>query len=210
MAEETEVPAKDAVIPIEIRLTDIMQMFNSLDPAPFHEKELDHDAESYIVSTMGDFPFRKRFRLVIQIPEKSASPETAETLEHAIRNHFLYRADAAQRQFRFEMRLGRISLLIGLTFLVICLTLRHILVSSGNPFLNPYLSEGLLIIGWVAMWGPVTTFLYGLYPIIRQRNMYRKIAGMEIEICPYPPGPDGPGFHVPATSPAACFRYPAR
>jgi len=183
MTDDTGKPAPDAVTPIEIKLTNIMQMFNSFDPAPFYEKELDRDAEEYIVSTMADFPSRKSFRLVIHIP-KEAGQDAGKTLELAIRNHFRYRAEAAQRQFRFEVRLGRISLLIGIAFLAACLTARHIILSFTDPYFSPIFSEGLLIIGWVAMWGPITTFLYGLYPIIRERNTYRKISEMEIEVRP--------------------------
>ena len=46
----------DGHILIEIRLSSIMQLFNSFDPAPFHEKELDSAAEHYIVETIKDFP----------------------------------------------------------------------------------------------------------------------------------------------------------
>ena len=33
---------------IELELHSIMQIFNSFDPAPFHEKELDREAEEYM------------------------------------------------------------------------------------------------------------------------------------------------------------------
>ena len=41
---------------IEINLSRLSQLFNSLDPSPFHERDLDHDAEEYIV----DWPRRSR------------------------------------------------------------------------------------------------------------------------------------------------------
>ena len=33
---------------IEISLGRLSQLFNSLDPSPFHERDLDYDAEDYI------------------------------------------------------------------------------------------------------------------------------------------------------------------
>ena len=36
---------------IEIRLSRAQQLFNSLDPSPFHERDLDQDAEEYIVDS---------------------------------------------------------------------------------------------------------------------------------------------------------------
>src|SRR5208282_3523896 len=47
---------KDGRVLIEIKLTSVNQLFNSFDPAPFYEKELDDDAEDYIVDTVQDFP----------------------------------------------------------------------------------------------------------------------------------------------------------
>ena len=35
--------------PIEIRVDEVSQLFNTLDPFPFHERDLDSDAEEYIV-----------------------------------------------------------------------------------------------------------------------------------------------------------------
>jgi hypothetical protein len=43
-----------------------------------------------------------------------------------------------------------------------------------------------LIVGWVAMWEPITVLLYELWPIIRSRKIYEKISTMEIEIQPLP------------------------
>ena len=44
------------------------------------------------------------------------------------------------------------------------------------------LSEGLTIIGWVAMWEPVYVFLYGWWPIVQKKNIYRKILGMDVKV----------------------------
>jgi hypothetical protein len=43
-----------------------------------------------------------------------------------------------------------------------------------------------LIIGWVAMWQPITVFLYELWPIIRLKRIYEKISTIEIEVLPLP------------------------
>src|SRR5439155_10099296 len=40
---------------IELNLRDINQLFNTMDPSPFHEKDLDHDAEEFILSWAQEF-----------------------------------------------------------------------------------------------------------------------------------------------------------
>ena len=51
----------DSALPrhrIEIYLDRIEQLFNSMDPSPFHEKDLDRDAEEFIVSWAQEYPVR--------------------------------------------------------------------------------------------------------------------------------------------------------
>ena len=48
--QRLEVYRRDgSVCLIEITLRELKQLFNTLDPAPFHEKDLDHDAKEFIV-----------------------------------------------------------------------------------------------------------------------------------------------------------------
>jgi hypothetical protein len=49
----------DPAAAIEIRLSRPQQLFNSLDPSPFHERDLDQDAEEYIVDSADEYPLKK-------------------------------------------------------------------------------------------------------------------------------------------------------
>ena len=49
MIEPNDPPTTGAKI--ELNLSRLNQLFNSLDPSPFHERDLDQDAEEYIVSS---------------------------------------------------------------------------------------------------------------------------------------------------------------
>ena len=81
----------DGRILIEIKLSSVMQLFNSFDPAPFHEKELDSAAEHYIVDTVKDFSKKTRFKIIIYLPPDIASTERAQKIPQAIHNHFEYK-----------------------------------------------------------------------------------------------------------------------
>lgn len=45
-------------------------------------------------------------------------------------------------------------------------------------------NEGLTIIGWVAMWEHVYVFLYGWWPIVQKRSIYRKILRINTNVTP--------------------------
>jgi len=171
---------------IEIKLSSVLQLFNSFDPAPFHEKELDTAAEHYIIDTVKDFPAKTQFRIVIYLPDCKTCAEQAEKIPQAIRNHFKYKMRVQDRKFRVRFRHGRWTLLIGLSFLAIALLARQVVSAylADNHLLAQIFADALLIIGWAAMWEPVTVLLYELWPIIRMKKTYERISQMEIELLP--------------------------
>jgi len=48
---------------ISLKLRDLNQLFNSMDPSPFIEKDLDDDAEEFIVSWAQEFPPKAAIKL---------------------------------------------------------------------------------------------------------------------------------------------------
>jgi hypothetical protein len=57
------------------------------------------------------------------------------------------------------------------------------LLSGGS-----LLSEGLLIIGWVALWRPVESFLYDWWPILRRIRRLDAARRMPVQVVAAPPG----------------------
>jgi hypothetical protein len=170
---------------IELRVRDPRQLFNSLDPSPFHEKDLDDDAEAYIVDWARELPREGGFRIVIHLPAEEACREGALQLEEAIRNYFAYRADVFGRDLKEHFRLGRRALAVGLSVLSFCLIAGHLLTTYviTGP-LGLLFQEGLLIFGWVANWRPAEIFLYDWLPLTRRRDLYRRLAASRVEIRP--------------------------
>ena len=171
---------------IEIELLSMMQIFNSFDPAPFHEKELDASAEVYIYNSVGEFPLKKPLELMIYLPSSEIGKDTEETLRNAIKNHFSYKKLLTDVELRRILQRGRRNMMIAFGFLFLCLLTIQLLSTLEGGLLKTMLSEGLTIIGWVAMWEPINVFLYGWWPLVQKKNIYQKILGMEVKVnsCP--------------------------
>jgi hypothetical protein len=165
---------------VELKLREARQLFNTLDPAPFHEKDLDPSAEEYLVSAVREIGARPS-KLVLLLPAEEAEREDW-MLQIAIRNYFSYRARHADEQLRLLLRRGAISFAIGLAFLFVCLTIRRLVEALGPSFASAVVDEGLLILGWVAMWRPVEIFLYDWWPELGKRQLFARIATMPIEV----------------------------
>lgn len=164
-----------------MKLTDVRQLFNSLDPAPFIEKDLDRDAESYIVDSVRDFHLKTPLRLVIHLPS-SATSESVQGIPDVIHNYFSYRAATVSRELKYTLREGRHALLIGVVFLFACITIRQLISLTWEGTFAEIVEEGVLISGWVAMWRPLQIFLYDWWPIRRRRRIYEKIREMPIDV----------------------------
>jgi hypothetical protein len=172
--------AKEPAETIMVRLNRVSQLFNSFDPSPFNEKDLDPDAEEFIVGWLRDIG-DKDFRVCIGVPSGEAQGPR-EDIATAVHNHFQYQLKNEERQLRLQFRRGRIALLIGLGFLAACLALRAAVEQFLPQPFGQFVGEGLLIVGWVAMWGPLDVFLYGWWPIVERSRLYRRLAHAEIEV----------------------------
>jgi hypothetical protein len=82
-------------------------------------------------------------------------------------------------------RVGRLSLIIGLAVLTICvLTARAATAQIGDGSFSGIVKESLIILGWVANWKPIEIFLYDWWPLARRRNLYRRLAAASVELKP--------------------------
>lgn len=182
---------------IEISLRQVAQLYNSFDPSPFHEKDLDDEADRYIFTAARELGADKPMKLAIYLPPEAVDSPAARAIEQSIRSHFLYRLQTARRDLRHELGRGRKSLLIGLAFLAACMAGREVALGFVPSAIQRILSEGLLIIGWVAMWGPLEVFLYGWWPIVGTCRILERLAVLDVEIRPHQ-APGAPGLGAAA------------
>jgi hypothetical protein len=182
MAEERIEPSR-AESTIELRLREVAQLFNSLDPSPLREKDLDRDVEEFIVSWAQEFRPGGALRLLILLDNPLPPAHTPENIGEAVRNYFAYRAEVNRIELRELLKRGRTSLLIGVTFLSICLLMGQLVSQyfpTGAFFSIP--REGLTIGGWVAMWRPMEIYLYDWWPIRRRVKLRDRLSHMKFEV----------------------------
>ena len=174
--------AQPATGRIELRLRELNQLFDSLDPAPFHEKDLDRDAEEFIVSWAREYPPATPLVFRLHLPEDQRRFEPERLVATAIERYFSYRSDLARLDVRRILQQGRASLGVGLVFLVVCMALRELVRGLDTGEWQRIVEEGLLIIGWVAMWRPVELLLYDWWPVLRRRRTFDNLSRMRVEV----------------------------
>ena len=135
-------------------------------------------------------------RLVVLLAKLESSRPEAAQIATTIRNHYLFRLQVEKRRLRAEWERGRMSLLIGLAFLSLCLAVRGLLLPDASTAMR-ILGEGLLIVGCVAMWGPIDIFLYGWWPIARRMRLYRRLSILAVEVRPLTAGAEHSSMPAP-------------
>jgi hypothetical protein len=176
-------PARPRSSPGPIPPAKIRRLFNSIDPSPFQEKDLDDDATEFIISWAKEFQANEALTLLVHLERAPVPPEAAGDLSLAVHSYFGHRSELTQMQLRQLLRTGRTSLVIGALFLAGCIV-------GGNGIATAYhqsefaqvVQQSLLIGGWVAMWRPMEIFLYDWWPILRERRLYDRLGRMQVKI----------------------------
>jgi hypothetical protein len=171
----------DSPARIEIRLRELAQLFNSMDPSPFIERDLDDDAEEFIVVWARELPPDREFELVLHLAT-APKPDRAAGVDAAVRHYFTSRAEMKRREFRLLLRLGRQSLAVGLLFLTACLLLVQVVGAVGQNTAATVIKESLAIGGWVAMWRPLQIYLYDWWPLRAELRVLERLARMRVHL----------------------------
>ncbi len=166
---------------IELRINQLSELFNSMDPTPFPHRNLDKDAEDFLEQWALEYSANSHFRVVVHVAQRTADDPTT-LITAAIHHYFSDKAVRSRRMLRVLMLEGRAAMLIGVSFLLLCLIGADLLtVYTVNAF-SRLLKESLLIGGWVAMWRPLQIFLYDWWPIVRRMRIYRNLGKATVHV----------------------------
>jgi hypothetical protein len=164
---------------LSVHVARLEQLFDSLDPAPFRERDLDPRAEEFVVEWAREQRADAPLALTVQVTGESTPHDTA-VVQQAVAQFFRTRAHATRQQLRRLLRNGRISLVIGLAFVGAANVAAELVSELGYGILR----DSLVIGAWVALWRPLEIFLYDWWPIRAEARLHDRLAAMDVRIVP--------------------------
>ena len=170
---------------IEVHVDELKQLFNSMDPTPFRQRDLDPRAEEFIAGWASELHADLPLSLLVHVDREAAAADEVAVLQVAVREFFTQRAAVTRRRLGQLLRVGRTSLLIGVAAVAVSIALGDLigkLVSDDR--LDGVLRESLLIGGWVAMWRPLEVFLYDWWPIRAEARLFDRLSEMQVQVVP--------------------------
>lgn len=143
---------------------------------------------------------RRNFRLVLLMPREKIAPYLSEDFEAALDRFTATKIGDNKRRMAAIRREGMLQIPYALVFLTTSMGLGLLFGSEyfreSLPIFS-VISEGAFIVGWVALWGPVETLLFGHFPYLRENRALRALERMKIEIRPREDAENGSGTVVP-------------
>ena len=172
---------------IALRLQRVDQIFDTLDPAPFHAKALGRDAHAYLVESAGEYAAREPITIAIHAPLALAAH--LDDITAGIHAHYALAHTQAERRHRRRRRIGRLSLVAGVATLAAALLLRIEVERIGGS-LGYVLAEGLLILAWVSLWRPIEMIGFDSWESRDERRLLAKLARVPVRFVATTAGSD--------------------
>jgi len=172
--------AHKEVSTVYVHVRRLGQLFNSLDPAPFWERDLDPSAGEFIEDEFSDKPRDRAW--VLEVSTEEDQNFNTKDVQSAVTTYYQRMVTSASKKIRDKLWIGQWALLIGVAVFLACMLLRGLLeqhLASGPPRL---LDEGLIVLAWVALWIPVEQFFYDLAPLFRERRFYRRLTQVRVHV----------------------------
>jgi hypothetical protein len=165
---------------LTIDQSSISDHFNSNDPAPLYKRQLSHQFQHYIMTSIESAKRYSVFYYKITC-KNEGDKQYAEAFVYAIRRHFSAKKLVKKEQFeKFKMRSYKL-LFASLTVVMIC----HLLVPmilSGEEGFHSAIRNGLDIFSWVILWQPIDKLVFHWNPHLKEISIMRRLANAEVII----------------------------
>lgn len=165
---------------IDVNFENPKQLFDHRDPAPFLERDLDENFSRYLVGNVRDIPLNQPVKLVFRTPADALTSIDETTISEAVHRYFAYEMESCQREMALLFKQGRVAMVLGLSFLVMCIALSFFLTAHRQDWIGATIKESLTVAGWVALWKPINLYLYEWWPILDRKRYFKKLASIPI------------------------------
>lgn len=127
---------------------------------------------------------RVPLRLDLTVLEGPVAPGDQERAARAVQGYCAHTIEQLTRELHRVSTVGRKGMIFGLSFLAVCLVASGAVsaLHGGPEWLRESLSEGLIIIGWIALWHPVDALFFDRLPLVKEKRVLRRVQHAEVRV----------------------------
>jgi hypothetical protein len=156
----------------------ILNYFNVHDPAPIYKRQLAHDFEDYIMTSVAGAKRYSVIRYKLSYVHDS-DQRFSEPLMHAIRRHFTVKKIVREAEFEKFKRRTYTLLGISLAVVMICQGLLPLLLVQQHR-IHSTLSNSLDVFSWVILWRPIDKLIFHWNPHLKEIALLEKLSNAEV------------------------------
>lgn len=175
------VPTLFGVAAFAIRAPSLDALFDPYSAEPLERRPLQEKVRDRILRAWIDTREERPSHLSVEVPAAERRDGLAGRVEAAIRNDFEATYEESTR-FQVFTRSERREAAVAFIFLVGCLFASTLLdrVTENDAFFTS-VSQGLVVLGWVAMWQPAQQVFAAVSRLL-SRARYRELSQVRIDI----------------------------
>ena len=158
----------------------IGEHFNPNDPAPLYKRQLSHQFQQYIMTSIESAKRYSVFYYKITCKNENDRQYT-EAFIYAIRRHFSAKKLLKIEQFEKFKRRSYKLLFASLTVVMICHGLVPMILPGDEGF-HSAIRNGLDIFSWVILWQPIDKLVFYWNPHLKEISIMNRLANAEVII----------------------------
>lgn len=164
------------------------QLFENDLPLPAEHVSLSQPVLDFLEDSIDAHRDCSVFDLKIYMPEKDRETfesflvdDIATTFDRYFERHI----QKQRQRLSDHFQQARKMLYLGLGFMLLCMLIRAIWVPEDTTTLMSSIREGLLVIGWVALWKPVEELIFNWWPIKDELRLWESFQRLRASIIFY-------------------------
>jgi hypothetical protein len=162
-----------------IRLDSISDLFWPFDARPVADRTLSAEARWHLLDEWDRLRGDKPASLTVYAPASERS-ETDESAVRAAIHRSLEKAAGPLRRVDPLSRQEMVALRIGIAFLFLSIVVSTAIERSTDDVIMEGISQGILVVGWVALWRPAERFIVEVVPHFFNRRRISEFAEIDV------------------------------
>ena len=166
--------------PFAIRVDSIEQLFWEFDARPIADRKLSGDVRWSLLDEWERVRYDNPPNLTIYAPAEERGETDEDALRQSIRRS-LEAASGPLRRIEPLSRQEKVAARIGIAFLFVSIMVSTALDRMSEDVVVEGLSQGILVVGWVALWRPAERFVVEVVPHVFNRRRIAEFADIDVE-----------------------------
>jgi hypothetical protein len=165
-------------------LDNLEHLFSKPDLSPLSDQYREYSQTSgmeYLAKELYAQPARQEVRLTIVLPAEKIVPDLEQKTKAAVIRYCRGRLKALEQETQGLRKRALEATLMAIVGLVIFISVGSILTYSTS-FVIQVIGQGLTVVGWVFVWFPLDSFIFGVRHYRLDKRIYEKLVNMQLTI----------------------------